>query len=405
MKISGLTRFALTSCVAAAIVAGCSAGNGTPPATPPAGSTVKQARPAVTYDLLYSFKLQHGRTPYASLVNVNGTLYGTTYSGGTGRLRRGTVFAIATSGAQTVLHSFAGGSRDGAKPYAGLLNVNGTLYGTTSSGGAHNSGTVFAITTAGAETVLHSFGAPGDGAAPHAGLIDVNGTLYGTTYVGGTKKFGTVFAIAPSSGAETVLYSFAAGSGDGAYPAAGLLNVNGTLYGTTHTYGASDCGTVFAITTAGAETTLYNFACEPDGSHPQDALINVNGTLYGTTLYGGTNDEGTLFSITPSGTETVLHSFGGLGDAATPYAGLTNVNGTLYGTSLYGGGISCSSGGGCGTVYSITTSGKDTVLHSFGTKGDGSTPYAGLVNVNGTLYGTTLSGGEHCCGTVFSITP
>ena len=58
-----------------------------------------------------------------------------------------------------MLHSF-GRLRDGAEPMAGLINVNGTLYGTTSRRGRQlrSSGTVFAITTSGKETVLHRFG-------------------------------------------------------------------------------------------------------------------------------------------------------------------------------------------------------------------------------------------------------
>jgi hypothetical protein len=45
-----------------------------------------------------------------------------------------------------VLYSFKGGSEDGNYPYAGVISVNGTLYGTTYSGGANASGTVFALT-------------------------------------------------------------------------------------------------------------------------------------------------------------------------------------------------------------------------------------------------------------------
>jgi uncharacterized repeat protein (TIGR03803 family) len=57
---------------------------------------------------------------------------------------------------------------------------------------------VYKLTTAGTLTVFHAFGQIGDGATPYARLIDVNGTLYGTTYYGGTSHgSGTVFAIAP----------------------------------------------------------------------------------------------------------------------------------------------------------------------------------------------------------------
>ncbi|HKU80583.1 MAG TPA: choice-of-anchor tandem repeat GloVer-containing protein, partial [Candidatus Tumulicola sp.] len=198
---------------------------------------------------------------------------------------------------------------DGSGPRATLVNVNGTFFGTTYGGGANCSssggcGTVFAISPSGAESVVHSFGAGSDGVHPAAGLVDVNGTLYGTTVYGGANGDGTVFAI-PRFGPLTVLYSFAGGS-DGASPRAGLLNVNGTLYGTTSAGGAScgtnfGCGTVFSITTSGTETVLHGFGgtSAADGANPYAGLVRLNGKLYGTTLFGGANNAGTVFSLTP----------------------------------------------------------------------------------------------------------
>jgi uncharacterized repeat protein (TIGR03803 family) len=62
--------------------------------------------------------------------------------------------------------------------------VNGTLYGTTNYGGKYGFGTVFSITTAGSEKVLHSFKGGADGSSPQSRLLDVNGTLYGNDFVG-----------------------------------------------------------------------------------------------------------------------------------------------------------------------------------------------------------------------------
>ncbi len=135
-----------------------------------------------------------------------------------------------------VLYDF-GGSPNGANPEGSLTDVRGTLYGTTYAGGKFfdGDGTVFRITTSGTENVLHSFGYGADGAFPRATLIDMDGTLYGTTPAGGSYGngsffFGTVFSI-NSAGREHVLYSFR-GSPDGETPAAGLIDMNGTLYGT-----------------------------------------------------------------------------------------------------------------------------------------------------------------------------
>jgi uncharacterized repeat protein (TIGR03803 family) len=240
-----------------------------------------------------------GQLSYAGLVDVDGTLYGTTQYGGTGSCGGGcgTVFKITGPGTESVIYSFTNGS-DGGYPYAGLISVNGTLYGTTQEGGASGAGTVFSITTSGTESVLHAFtGSPSDGAYPYAGVVNVDGTLYGTTNVGGASNDGTVFSITPS-GTETVLYSFKGGS-DGAAPYAGLLNVNGTLYGTTAVGGVSKNGhgTVFKVTKAGKESVVYHFHAAPDGANPYAGLVEVNGVLYGTTIAGGANGAGTVFSL------------------------------------------------------------------------------------------------------------
>jgi uncharacterized repeat protein (TIGR03803 family) len=196
------------------------------------------------------------------------------------------------------------------------------------------------------ETVLYSFtDTNGDGAYPYAGLVmGANGILYGTTYEGGTSDYGTVFEINPSTGEETVLHSFTDANGDGASPTAGLvLGANGTLYGTTAGGGAYGYGTVFEInlsSTTGVETVLYSFTGGADGADPEAGLVmGPHGNLYGTTYGGGTNNDGTVFEINPStGEETVLHSFTGVnGDGAVPVAGLLDVNGILYGTTKYGG--------------------------------------------------------------------
>jgi len=216
-----------------------------------------------------------------------------------------------------------------------------------------------------------------------------------------------------NSPAYSVLYSFEAPP-DGNNPAAGLIDVSGTLYGTTNEGGAyscgrSTCGTVFSITTGGKEAVLHSFGSGSDGSFPGDGLVDVNGTLYGTTEQGGAYEyrgtgEGTVFSITTGGTEKVLHSFGNGKDGHHPYAGLLNVKGTLYGTTYEGGLYVCGAYANCGTVFGITTDGTEKVLHNFGSGTDGRFPEAGLLDVKGTLYGTTDSGGAYGGGTFFSIT-
>ena len=308
-----------------------------------------------------------------------------------------------TSTRYTLLHSF-GTSGDGETPFAGLIKVGDKLYGTTLLGGTGSApwGTAFSITTSGKERVLHSFDfGSGDGQQPYGTLVNVKGILYGTTWNGGTLGDGTVFSIT-RSGKESVLHSFGTTGEDGLEPYAGLLYKGGALYGTTSRGGGSDDGVVFSITPSGKESVLYSFAGTPDGAEPYGGLTDVSGTLYGTTQYGGdANGEGTVFSITTSGKETALHSFGPYfyGDGEEPYANLLDIHGTLYGTTHRGGAYND------GAVFTVTTSGKEAVLYSFGASTeDGQEPNAGLINVNGTFYGTTSMGGANGKGTVFAIT-
>jgi uncharacterized repeat protein (TIGR03803 family) len=104
--------------------------------------------------------------------------------------------------------------------------------------------------------------------------------------------------------------------------------------------------------------------------------------------------------------ETVLHNFTDYyDDGAGPEADMTNVGGTLYGTTVEGGTHSCGTTyETCGTVFTITTSGTERVLYSFAGGSDGQWPIAPLTNVGGTLYGTTRNGGAYDSGTVFKIT-
>ncbi len=384
-------------------------------------------------EVLYSFcSLQScadGQNPEASLIYVGGTFYGTTYGGGP--YSGGTIFSLdAKTGAEKVLYPFCSqqSCADGQYPQASLIDVNGTLYGTTSQGGAYCSdiggcGSVFKFDlNAGTMTTLYSFcHIPGcnDGAYPFAAVIDAKGTLYGTT-AGGGRGGGIVFSLDPNTGLENILYSFGSSGINGSAPDGGLIDVGGVLYSTTVSGGNFDQGTVFSLDLkTGAEVAVYSFCsldnCS-DGSEPMANLIDVQDTLYGTTNKGGhcsyKNGCGTVFSFdAKTGTEKVLYSFCGkyCMDGDQPSAGLINVNGTLYGTSTAGGTASkyCRKSLGCGTVFAVDlTTGAENVLYSFCSQqdcADGEYPASGLTEVKGTLYGTTVQGGANGRGTVFAI--
>jgi uncharacterized repeat protein (TIGR03803 family) len=410
MDRSNLGRGVLSFCVAAALLAGCGVLRqaqddmqppiGVPGAVP--HDSAFAARTSTNYNVLHRFlDGADGAQPFATLIDVHGTLYGTTKDGGTAH--DGMIFSVTPSGIEKPLYSVKR-EPDGAFPEGALIDVKGTLYGTTMDGGVvpysyySDSGTVFSITKDGTEHVIHSFGRRNDGVHPVAGLIDVSGKLYGTTASGGSHRRGTVFSIT-TGGSEKVLYRFAAGT-DGFHPAGPLIFVGGTFYGTTQYGGAysgcpgsTTCGTVFSVTRSGVEKVLHSFAGGTDGSQPVAGLIAVGGTLYGTTSSGGTYKDGTVFSVTTSGIEKVLYSFAGGTDGSNPAAALIDVGGTLYGTTANGGGSACYTG--CGTIYSISASGAETVLHAFTGDRGGANPRAGLLDVGGVLYGTTAFGGIH----------
>jgi uncharacterized repeat protein (TIGR03803 family) len=302
-----------------------------------------------------------GAGPRGGLVrDTQGNLYGTTYQGGdlacSAPTGCGTVFKLDTTGKETVLHSFTN-DPDGAYPEAGLVqDMQGNLYGTTLQGGSEGAGTVFKLDTTGKETVLYSFGsAGGDGTFLQAGLLlDSQGTLYGTTYTGGTHGDGTVFKV-DKTGKETVLYSFTGMGGDGETPyyAGVVRDAPGNLYGTTVYGGASVFGTVFKVDSTGKETVLYSFTGgTKDGAYPEAGLVlDTQGNLYGTTISGGAAGNGTVFKLDTSGKETVLYSFTGTkGDGAAPQAGLVlDMQDNLYGTTTSGG------ASGEGTVFKLAS--------------------------------------------------
>jgi uncharacterized repeat protein (TIGR03803 family) len=395
VRISYFSGCALSICVATAFLAGCG-GSQAPVTVAPVTATTQatHTRPAITFQTLHSFGSNNdGESPESALIEVNGTLYGTTPLGGLHDF--GTVYSISKTGTETVLHSFSG--PDGDSPGGGaLLDVNGTLDGTTRFGGAHGKGTVYTIDATGNENVVHSF--DGDnGAHPDGALISKNDALYGTTTYGGRYDRGIVYVKRP--------YRFFKGHDfglgyDGASPTAGLTNVNGDpLFGTTIRGGVADGGTVYSLFNNGTEQVVHYFGLGSDGKTPFAGVLGVKGTLYGTTNAGGAHGRGTVYRIA-QGVETVLHSFGGGSDGKDPIAGVTEMNGELYGTTELGGAHDE------GTVYRISTTGAETVVYSFGSgDNDGRHPYAGLLKINDTLYGTTTSGGMAGWGTVFSLKP
>jgi uncharacterized repeat protein (TIGR03803 family) len=353
------------------------------------------AQDGAVFTSLYSFTGGNdGAGPVAPLVQgSDGNFYGTTYQGGTNGV--GTVFQISTNGALTSLYSFTG-SNDGANPVAGLIQAtDGSLYGTASGGPYY--GTIFRITTNGAFSLIYSFTGTDDGAYPEAALIQASdGSFYGTASAGGINGLGTVFRLS-ANGDFNSIFSF--NDTDGSTPVAALLQAaDGYLYGTTSSgTGLADSGTIFRISTNGAFNSLHLFNRAIDGWEPRASLIQASdGSLYGTTVAGGTSGYGTVFAITTNGAYTTLCSINQPDFAGrdTYPSGLVQGSDANFYVPLY-----------LGNVFEVTTNGSYSNLYLFA----GSTgPIAfsccpsSLVQGNdGNFYGTTRFGGVAGTGTVF----
>jgi uncharacterized repeat protein (TIGR03803 family) len=391
------------------------------------------------------------------LRDPNGNLYVVTAVGGDHGY--GAILELSPNGRKwrpRVLYSFDG--TNGGIPYAGvIMDVTGSLYGTTDSGGLHGGGVVYKLTPNAEHKkwkvrTLYNFCSEGgsacsDGTYPHAGLTyagassgalyDGTSSLYGVTTFGGTGNNGGVaFELKPAGARwkENVLYSFCSVNGltcsDGVTPVGGLLaDPYGNLFGTTEYKGdGGSGGTVFELTRSGKTwtlATLYSFCTElncPDGSAPEAGVVmDASGNLYGTAPYGGTSNSdcygyfsfggcGVAFELTSDGTETILRNFcqdAKCTDGSRPYSSLTmDGAGNLFGATLYGGsGMTDGYGTGSGVVFSLNPT--FGVLYSFCSQtncADGAYPNGVTPDGAGNLFGTTGGGGKYGKGTIFELT-
>jgi uncharacterized repeat protein (TIGR03803 family) len=376
---------------------------------------------AVIFKTLVAFNGTNGAFPVALAQGIDGNVYGITYGTGTGGAN-GNFFRMTASGSLTVLYNFCvqPNCADGSSPNWLVLGADGSFYGAALGGGAYSNGTVFKITPDGTLTTIYSFCALpncGDGSTPFGLIQATDGNLYGTTVSGGAGNSGTVFKVTPE-GALTTLYCFCslANCTDGSFPAATVIQgIDGNFYGTTELGGAYNEGTAFKVTPSGKLTTLHSFCAEAncvDGGVPLSALVQAaSGDFYGTAQ----GEWGVVFKVTAAGAFQVAYGFctgntpPNCTDGWDPLGGLTlATDGNFYGTTVSGGTYdNCYQG--CGTIFRVTPGGTLTTLHNFnGT--DGNFVYGTLLQAtSGTFYGPDSAGGPSnpdCgggCGTIFGL--
>jgi uncharacterized repeat protein (TIGR03803 family) len=306
--------------------------------------TVFKLKPGGGFKVLLTFDGNDGSSPVGSLTEgTDGNFYGVTYAGTNGS----TVFTVTPSGTLTTLHDFV--FADLTQPYAGLVQgTDGNFYGTTYAGGNNTGGGgVFKITPKGAYTVLIFLESAADGSSPVASLVEGrDGDFYGTASSGGSDDDGTVFKIT-RGGVFTNLHNFV--GTDGQNPSGALVQAtDGNFYGTAAYGGANGSGTIFKMTAAGALTTLHSFD-GVDGAGPYELVQHTDGTLYGITGNGGTSGYGTIFSLAA-----------GLGPfvKTLPTLGVVGTNVTILGTNLTG--ATSVSFNGTAAIFTVVSSSEIT---------------------------------------------
>lgn len=282
------------------------------------------------------------------------------------------------------------------------------LYGTTTSGGANEIGSIYKYNIAtGKDSIVYS-ASTATGYYFQSGMVldTLNHLYYGGAAYGGKNSSGVIYSFNPANGQYTDVYDLT--SSDGSTPLMNDFSIyNGLIYGMTTAGGTYDDGVLFSFNPSNNQYhVLVNFD-DTTGS-PADpnsvGLYQYNGIFYGMTAYGGANDRGTLFSFNPSTDQlTVLVTFNRT-NGANPYNGVLTrdtKNGLLYGTTTQGG----ANNYGVVFSYNITT-GQENVVYSFN-QSNGYQPIADVVydSTADLLYGITYFGGTNNGGVIYSLNP
>jgi len=310
-----------------------------------ANGTIYKMTPQGDFHVLYNFTKgsSPGWYPVGNLAqSADGTFYGVTILDGSrnsnGRVYKAIISGHSTTADVTLLHQFDG--THGRLPAGGLLiGSNGNLYGMTMQGGTNNLGTLFQLTPSGEYTVLWNF-TEADGyikSAPFFGLGSLiqgsDGDLYGVLPLGGAHNSGSVFRITTGG---SVVWNTPMPVGTQGLLSGLTLGADGNFYGVANSSGTNGVGFIYNVTTDGILKVKYIF----DTSHaynPGGALVlSSDGSLYGIAESGGPLRHGALFRYTPDGVTFPLYFTEATGFYYNTEGGdlLTAMpDGSIYGTA------------------------------------------------------------------------
>lgn len=393
------------------------------------------------YSIRASFDYTNGASPEGALTLLNNVFYGVTSGGGSAEL--GVIYewdpATDVITKKTDFHNYP----DGFSPNGTLAVHNGILYGTMKDGGNNHRGTVFSfdpVTEIYTDILsLHT----AIGSFPMGGLIASNGTLYGTTSAGGWDESGVIYELNPATNTYHVKV-FTNNALNGKGPMGSLTSYNGKLYGMMSDGGTFHLGTIFEWDpVTGIFTKRRDFSAETPGSKPMGTLTMFNNKFYGMTAEGGSYGKGVLFEWDPqSNNYQKLKDFDGNNGSTPTGTALAVYNNKLYGATTRGGTfdkggifeydpltdlltnkVFFQTNGSYGMEGSLTF--KDSVFYGMMHDGifswnpqsnqysllypftgqNGSRPTSSLTLVDELFYATTMYGGTHNTGILFSYDP
>jgi uncharacterized repeat protein (TIGR03803 family) len=313
-----------------------------------------------TVQTLVSFDPADGELPLTSGLTIDsaGNLYGTTSSGGADG--NGVVFEVPESDRNTiaVLGSFGASFTHGNTV---TIDSSGDVFGTTENGGTNSTGSIWEIPAGSSEvpnvgaapTTIASFAShpsnntTGASPDPSSILLLHNGTLYGTTDSGGTLGDGVIFSVPDTGGSITKVGSFPVpGDCQGSL----VMDGSGDIFGASATGGNGD-GYIFEFEPLLNEVLDKANFNGTDGESPVGTVyLNGSGDLFGSTSNGGTGNNGTVYEMFTSGpnADNILTA-SNFTSLVNPSTGIiADSNGDLFGATSGGG------TGSTGGVFELT---------------------------------------------------
>lgn len=284
----------------------------------------------VTYTKKLDFdKFNTGATPHGSLIALNNKLYGMTTLGGSNN--GGVLFEwdpVTNAFVKKVdLSAFV----TGCNPTGSLTLKDGKFYGMTQDGGQNYHGVLFEWDPAtNVYLVRNHFNASSSGSHPIGSLSEYNGAFYGTTSNGGATDSGVLFRWDPVSDTLITEINFS-NPLTGYYPKGSLTLHENVFYGMNTQGGDHGDGILFSWNPATHEfAKQVDFSMTTKGRYPQGDLLVQNGLFYGMTSYGGEFDKGIIFSWDQTAnTFTKLLDFNGVNGESPAHTTLTE-----YSTSV-----------------------------------------------------------------------